>query len=112
VPPQYAIYLQLLGGIWIIQTLPSVMLGTYTRWFDPWALVIGWAVGIGTGTWMFIAAKQSPNYPLAIGGFNFPGYSALYTLILNLVVATILTLLFNAAGKAQPDETVAADYRP
>src|SRR5581483_1461495 len=31
VPQQYAIYLQLLGGIWIIQTLPSVMLGVYTR---------------------------------------------------------------------------------
>src|SRR5467141_1280543 len=27
VPTQYAIYLQLLGGIWIIQTLPSVILG-------------------------------------------------------------------------------------
>ena len=26
-PTQYAIYLQLLGGIWIIQTLPSLMLG-------------------------------------------------------------------------------------
>jgi len=112
VPQQYAIYLQLLGGIWIIQTLPSVMLGVYTRWFDPWALVIGWAVGIVAGTWMFIAAKLTPNYPLAIAGFNFPGYSALYTLILNLVVAVVLTLLFNAAGKAQPDETVVADYRP
>ena len=31
VPSQYAIYLQLLGGIWIIQTLPAVMLGVYTR---------------------------------------------------------------------------------
>ena len=112
VPQQYAIYLQLLGGIWIIQTVPSVMLGTYTRWFDPWALLIGWAVGICTGTWMFIAAKLAPNYPLAIGGFTFPGYSALYTLILNLVVAAVLTVLFNAATKTRPDATVPADYRP
>jgi SSS family solute:Na+ symporter len=112
VPQQYAIYLQLLGGIWIIQTVPSVMLGIYTRWFNDWALLIGWAVGIGTGTWMFIVAKLSPNYPLAIGGYTFPGYSALYTLILNLVVAAVLTLLFNAVKPAQTDETVAADYRP
>ena len=112
VPQQFAIYLQLLGGIWIIQTVPSVMLGVYTRWFNDWALVIGWTVGIVTGTWMFIAAKLAPNYPLAIGGYTFPGYSALYTLILNLVVAAVLTLLFNAVGKAQPDETVPADYRP
>jgi SSS family solute:Na+ symporter len=32
VPTQYAIYLQLPGGIWIIQTLPAVILGAYTRW--------------------------------------------------------------------------------
>ena len=44
VPTQFAIYLQLLGGILIIQTLPSVMLGVFTRWFDPWALLLGWAV--------------------------------------------------------------------
>src|ERR1700740_2359259 len=32
VPTQYAIQMQLLGGIWIIQTLPAVILGAYTRW--------------------------------------------------------------------------------
>jgi SSS family solute:Na+ symporter len=111
-PQQYAIYLQLLGGIWIIQTAPSVMLGTCTRWFNDWALLIGWAVGIGTGTWMFIAVKLGPNYPLAIGGYTFPGYSALYTLILNLVVAAGLTPVFDAVTKRRADETVASDYRP
>ena len=43
---KYAIQLQLLGGIWIIQTLPAVMLGAYTRWFNRWALLVGWAVGM------------------------------------------------------------------
>jgi SSS family solute:Na+ symporter len=112
VPQQYAIYLQLLGGIWIIQTLPSVMLGCYTRWFNDWALLIGWLVGIGLGTWMFVAAKLAPNYPLVIGGHGFPGYSALYTVILNLIVAAVLTPLFNGMSKARADETSAADYRP
>src|SRR5438046_6494377 len=50
VPTQFAIYLQLLGGILIIQTLPSVMLGVYTRWFNDWALLLGWAVRMETGT--------------------------------------------------------------
>src|SRR5439155_21285448 len=45
VPTEYAIQLQLLGGIWIIQTAPAVILGAYTRWFNDWALLIGWAVG-------------------------------------------------------------------
>jgi len=111
VPSQYAIYLQLLGGILIVQTLPSVMLGVYTRWFNDWALLIGWAVGTVAGTWMFVAANLTPNYPLAIGGFTFPGYTALYTVILNLIVTIVLTMLFNAMNAATVDETVAADYR-
>ncbi|HEV2679568.1 MAG TPA: sodium:solute symporter, partial [Rhodanobacter sp.] len=45
-PTSYAIQLQLLGGIWIIQTLPAVLLGLYTSRFNPWALLTGWAVGI------------------------------------------------------------------
>jgi SSS family solute:Na+ symporter len=110
VPTQYAIYLQLLGGILIIQTLPSVMLGVYTRWFSDWALLIGWAVGTGTGIWMFNAANWAPNYPLVIAGHTFPGYAALYTVILNLVIAIVLTPIFNAMGGKQVDETVAADY--
>ncbi len=113
VPTQYAIYLQLLGGILIIQTVPSVMLGVYTRWFDDWALLIGWAVGTGVGCWMFVAAKLAPSYPLAIGGHTFPGYTALYTAVLNLLVVVVLTPVFRAmrAKSAELDETVAADYR-
>jgi SSS family solute:Na+ symporter len=44
-PLQYAIQLQLLGGIWISQTIPAVIVGLYTRWFNPWALLAGWACG-------------------------------------------------------------------
>jgi SSS family solute:Na+ symporter len=112
VPTQFAIYLQLLGGILIIQTLPSVMLGVYTRWFNDWALFAGWAVGIAAGSAMFVAVN-SPNFPLTIGGFSFPGYTALYTVILNLVVAVVLTPVFNAmrSGAAPVDATAAADYR-
>ncbi|HEY2531672.1 MAG TPA: sodium:solute symporter [Xanthobacteraceae bacterium] len=111
VPQQYAIYMQLLGGILIVQTLPAVMLGVYTRWFNDWALFIGWLVGIVAGTWMFVAANLTPNFPLAFAGFTFPGYTALYTVILNLVVAVVLTPVFNALSAAPVDATAAADYR-
>jgi solute:Na+ symporter, SSS family len=112
VPTKYAIYLQLLGGIWIIQTLPAVMLGVYTRWFNDWALLIGWVVGIATGTSMAVAAHLTPTYPLTIAGHVFPGYSALYTVILNIVIAIVLTPVFDAinARSTPIDETVAADY--
>jgi SSS family solute:Na+ symporter len=110
VPTQYAIQLQLLGGIWIIQTLPSVLLGAYTRWFNDWALLIGWALGTVTGTLMAVAAKFTPTYALAFAGYTFPGYTALYTVALNLLVAIVLTPLFKAMSSKVVDETVAADY--
>jgi SSS family solute:Na+ symporter len=112
VPTQYAIQLQLLGGIWIIQTLPAVMLGAYTRWFNAWALLIGWAAGMFAGTAMAYAAHLTPTYPLAFGGYTFPGYTALYTVVLNLVVAVALTPVLNAlaAQREASDETLASDY--
>ncbi|WP_426420215.1 monocarboxylate uptake permease MctP [Bradyrhizobium genosp. A] len=111
VPSKYAIYLQLLGGIWIIQTLPAVMLGVYTRWFNEWALLIGWAAGIVAGSAMFVAANLTPTYALAVGAFTFPGYSALYAVIINLVLTLVLTPLFNLMSSASGDETLAAEYR-
>jgi len=45
-PLQYAIELQLLGGVWISQTLPAVIGGLFTRWFHDRALVAGWLAGI------------------------------------------------------------------
>ncbi len=112
VPTQYAIQLQLLGGIWIIQTLPAVLLGAYTRWFNSWALLLGWAAGTVAGTAMTIAVNLSSTYPLMIGGHTFPGYAALYTVILNLVVAIVLTPVLNAMAPrpAQIDETIPSDY--
>jgi SSS family solute:Na+ symporter len=112
VPTQYAIYLQLLGGIWIIQTLPAVMLGAFTRWFNDWALLVGWAAGTTLGTAMAAAANLAPTYPLALAGYTFPGYTALYAVILNLVLTIILTPVFNAMNaRGTPlDETVASDY--
>ncbi|HEX3498121.1 MAG TPA: sodium:solute symporter [Stellaceae bacterium] len=112
VPTQYAIQLQLLGGIWIIQTLPSVMLGAYTRWFNDWALLVGWAAGTFAGTAMAVAVNLTPTYPLSLAGYTFPGYTAFYTVILNLVLSVVLTPLFNAmrARSVPVDATVAADY--
>jgi solute:Na+ symporter, SSS family len=114
VPTQYAIQLQLLGGIWIVQTLPAVMLGAYTRWFNDWALLVGWAAGTVSGTAMAVATKLTPTFPLALGGYTFPGYTAFFTILLNLAVAIALTPLFDAmlGRRARPDETVEADYHP
>jgi len=110
VPTQFAIYLQLLGGILIVQTLPALLLGVYTRWFNSWALLVGWLVGIVTGSSMFMAANMTPNYPLSFLGYTFPGYTALYTVVLNLVIVIVLTPVCDALGGKQADATVPSDY--
>jgi SSS family solute:Na+ symporter len=111
IPTQYAIFFQLLGGILIIQTFPSVIVGLYTRWFNHWALLCGWAAGTAVGGWMFVVMNFTATYPLVIGGWTIPGYIALYTVILNFVVAAVLTPLFNAMGGGQRhDVTAATDY--
>jgi SSS family solute:Na+ symporter len=110
-PNKYAIDLQLLGGVWIIQTLPSIIVGLFTRWFDSRALLAGWLAGMVTGT--VIAASQSftPTWQATILGVTVNAYTAIWCLLLNLLVATGLTLLIRAARKADDrDETVPADY--
>jgi SSS family solute:Na+ symporter len=106
-----AIELQLLGGIWIIQTLPAVLLGLYTRWLHPRALLIGWIAGIGAGTWMAAQSGfKASVYVLHIGGIALPCYAALSSLILNLVIGYLLSLAFNALSNTRNDATVAEDY--
>jgi SSS family solute:Na+ symporter len=109
-PLQYAIQLQLLGGIWMIQTVPAVMLGLFTRWFDDVALLIGWAVGMAMGTWMAASVNFGPAYVLHLGGWVLPGYSALYSLIANLVVTVVLTVVLQRVRGEPRDATMASDY--
>ncbi len=100
IPQAYAIQLQLLGGIWIIQLLPAILLGLYTRSFNATALLIGWAAGTLTGTYM--AAAQgfvSSVYPLEIFGVTLPGYAALYSVLINFLVAALLSPLLDLMAR-------------
>ena len=49
-PTQFALDLQLLGGVWMVQIFPAMILGLYTRWFSGSALLIGWGLGMILGT--------------------------------------------------------------
>ncbi|HEV2235886.1 MAG TPA: sodium:solute symporter, partial [Ktedonobacterales bacterium] len=126
-PVAYAIQLQLLGGIWIIQTFPAIVVGLYTRWFHRWALIIGWACGMISGTLMAYAggfisktgAILAPAstwplaaHPVSLLGFKVPiAYAAVYSVLINFVVAGVLTLVFRLARVPEgKDETAPADY--
>jgi SSS family solute:Na+ symporter len=111
IPFQYAINMQLLGGVLIIQTLPAVMLGLFTRFFNGWALLIGWAIGTGLGAWMMAVMNFAPAYPLHVMGETIPCYTAVASLVVNIVVSFVLSLFLNAvASDRHKDMTVAADY--
>ncbi len=97
VPHDYAIELQLLGGVWILQTFPSIVVGLYTRYLHRWGLLAGWAVGMVLGTWMVWSQGFKSTYPLQVGGLTIPAYAALWALLANLVVAIALTAVFRAA---------------
>lgn len=95
IPVQYALWLQTLGGMWMIQVLPAVLLTLYFSHFDGWALLAGWAAGTLAATWLAIANGLAPIYPFHIFGFIVPCYIALPTLLLNILVAAILSPLLH-----------------
>ena len=114
---QNAINFQLLGGIWILQTFPSIVFGLYTRWFHRWGLLAGWAAGMLYGT---ITAYNLVN---PVTGNHFAGavslipvvgemgYIALTAFAFNTLIAAAATAILDVAGVPRGhDETASGDY--
>ncbi len=112
IPLQYAIYFQTLGGIWILQTVPAIMFGLYTRWFHRWALLLGWLVGMVVGTGMAAAESfKTSLYPLHFGHSVILAYAGIWAIIANIVVTVVLSLIFNGMRVSNgQDDTAAEDY--
>jgi SSS family solute:Na+ symporter len=113
IPVQFSIDLQLIGGVIILQTLPAVALGLYTRWFHRWGLVAGWFAGMGLGMWMLYKVPNPATNHKHFGGSNFrldnwfhPAsiglnanttvYVGFIAVIANALVAVIVTLICKA----------------
>jgi len=111
-PTPYAIEMQLLGGIWIAQLFPSVVIGAFTRWMNPWALLIGWAAGMSWGTGMAASlGLKASVFPLHVFGGVYAMYAAVPALLLNLTISALLTLALRAFKAPQgSDSTTAEDY--
>ena len=113
-----AINFQLLGGVWILQTMPTLVFALYTRWFHRWALLGGWAVGMVYGTWQAWSVANPRAGINHFGGsldtipiIGQMGYIAMTAFVLNLLVAVVGTLVLRAAKAPEGrDETIRGDY--
>ena len=116
-PTQFALDLQLLGGVWMIQIFPAIIFGLYTRWFSGTALLAGWAIGMIVGTSLAWGEKAwTPVHGLKwdiplLGtidtGLGISVYNGLTSVLANVAVAIVLSLVIRSTA---PDETAAADY--
>ena len=101
-PTQYALDLQLLGGLWILQTFPALVFGLFTRWFRSEGLLLGWAAGILWGTWTAWSNGLKPLATLSLGDTSYVFYVGLGALILNVVVAVIVTAIVSMVSPRSP----------
>ncbi|GAA0427674.1 solute:Na+ symporter, SSS family protein [Acrocarpospora corrugata] len=122
IDPQFSIDLQLIGGVIILQTLPSITLGLFSRWFHRAGLIAGWVAGMTAGILLLYNIANPAINHAHFGGSAFPLeklgldtkmtiYAGFLALLVNLVVAVLGTLIARAAKVADgPDATRPADY--
>jgi len=100
VPATYAISLQLLGGIIILQTLPAIFMGLYMKNLNKNALILGWILGMITGIYFVekvnnfgLIAKTLISTPF---GLIFIGVVALAVNLAVVLIGSYIPKLFKA----------------
>ncbi|MCD2175847.1 monocarboxylate uptake permease MctP [Rhizobium sp. C4] len=105
-PTQFALDLQLLGGVWMIQIFPAIIFGLYTRWYKGGALLAGLIVGLALGT--YLSYGPASWVPVSKAFLGIPLYNGLTAVIANVIVATLLSFVLPAN---KSDELTEADFR-
>jgi SSS family solute:Na+ symporter len=91
-PATYAIQLQLLGGVLIIQLLPAMFLGLFTSWFKKEGLIVGLLVGLFSGVYLALSANNYGALTTSLFSTAFgPLYIAVISLAINLVLAVVIS---------------------
>jgi SSS family solute:Na+ symporter len=111
-PVQYAINLQLIGGILILQTLPAICFGLWRRIFHHQALLFGWAISMVFAlVLLFRVHFASPIYTLTFGNQSSSIFIGLLALAVNLFFTATCSWLLDRAGVARlPDKTSPEEY--
>jgi SSS family solute:Na+ symporter len=125
--PQFSIDLQLIGGVIILQTLPTVGLGLYTNRLHRYALVAGLVAGLATGVAMLYQIPQPGPDGRTVARAHFGGsawplshigihngqavYVGLVAVAVNLAVALAATMVLrNLQVPDGVDVTSPGDY--
>ena len=121
--PQFSIDLQLIGGVIILQTLPPLFIGLYSRVEHAYGLLAGWAAGMLSGLWMLydtpnpttgkthFGGAQYALSKLGFGDTKVTLYTGIIALVVNLVVGFAVTALVRMGRRSElPDETEPGDY--
>jgi SSS family solute:Na+ symporter len=91
-PTQFAIYLHLLGGMWILQTFPALILGLFVPgWFRAEGLLAGWVVGFTGGSLLAWWNGFRPLHTIVLGETSLTIYIGLLALAANLAVALLVS---------------------
>jgi solute:Na+ symporter, SSS family len=116
---QFSIDLQLIGGVIILQTLPAIVIGLYSRRAHAWGLLAGLVAGLGYGLYMLYNTPNVVTGKAHFGGAQY-GLShygldtkvTLYTGVIALAVNLIVTFVVTAfvRGRTLPDQTEPGDY--
>ena len=96
-PTKFAIDLQLLGGVWVLQTFPAIVFSLYTRNLKLPALFAGWLAGIICGTSLAFIQDLKPIFALNIAGNTYPIYIGLIALAVNLALMFFISAMMSAA---------------
>ncbi|MBO3743472.1 sodium:solute symporter family protein [Actinoplanes flavus] len=121
VDPAFSVDLQLIGGVVILQTIPTVFLGLMTRWFHRAALISGLITGLAVGVVMLYLTPRLDGAGRTVaehfGGSSWSLgdgrsiYVGIVALAVNLAVTVVVTLVLRAAKvPSGADATRPDDY--
>jgi SSS family solute:Na+ symporter len=116
---QFSIDLQLIGGVIILQTLPAIVIGLYSRAAHAWGLLAGLVAGLASGLYMLWQTPNAVTGKAHFGGAQYALshfgldtkvtlYTGIIALVVNLLVTFVVTIFVR--GRHLPDQTAPGDF--
>lgn len=109
---QFAIDFQLLGGVFILQTFPALILGLLKIRFSAVAMLSGWLIGTVFGVSVCWMDGLKPIHPVNFGLFSGNVSTGLLALGVNILIVLVVSAFFPAKKTAPPHNRIAWKTRP